>query len=633
MVTRRVFLKFGSATGTGIVTPWGAILPQAHAQTPAQTARFAQVGSPSGRVRAPSAVVPLDPRSLSKYADPLPFPIPVAQPVGNLDGADYYEIGMTQIKQRLHKQLGPTTLWSYGDAPGKPGMFPGPTIQVRAGQRIFVKWVNQLAPAGHLLEEVFDTNLHGTDRGEPHVKTVVHVHGAHVPPHSDGHPEAWFTRNFARKGDVWSRKVYEYPNLQAPTTLWYHDHAIGQTRLNVYAGLFGFFLVRRPGEREGDDHDGEQIGLPGGRFEVPLVIFDRQFEADGSLLYPVRDPDQIPTGPDHPGPWVPEFFGDTILVNGKVWPYFAVEPRRYRLRILNGSNARFYNLRLSSGQPFFQIGAEQGLFPFPVRRTSILLAPAERADVIVDFSGQANRDVFLTNDAPAPYPAGDPVDPDTTAHVMKFSVSRPMRGNDASVLPARLDGAAPALELGAGYVDAPTLSSQLQAADASPAGARRVARIRHMALAEVVDADDNPIIVLLNNRHWDDPITDKPRLGSIEVWHLINTTGDTHPIHLHLVKFLVLRRQTFDVDGYLAAWHPTRPGMGPAPIPATPYLTGRPMPPDTNEIGFKDTVRVNPGEVATIAARFDDYTGNYPWHCHILEHEDNEMMLQFEVVP
>ena len=629
MVTKRSFLKFGAAAGAGIVTPWGVILPQADAQTLAQTARIAYVNHPLHRLRPPGGVVPLDPRSLSKYADRLPFPVSVALPAGKLNGVDYYEIKMTRFEQRLHQQLPPTALWGYGDARSAQGLFPGPTIEARAGERILVKWINQLDQADHLLSAAYDLNLHGTDRNEPRTKTVVHVHGARVRPHSDGYPEAWFTRDFARKGPAWSHEIYEYPNQQEPTTLWYHDHAIGQTRLNVYAGLVGFYLIRRPGERKTDDHDGEQLGLPGGRYEVPLVIMDRLFDVDGSLLYPVRDPDQIPTGPDHPGPWMPEFFGDTILVNGKIWPYFKVEPRRYRLRILNGSNARFYNLRLSSGQPFFQIGADQGLFPFPVRRTSILLAPAERADVIVDFSAQMNRDVFLTNDAPAPYPSGEPADPNTTGQIMKFSVTDSLRGLDGSVLPARLDQGAPPLVL-ADQTDARTLSAQLESA-ASPAGMQST-RTRHMALVEVVDRADNPIIVLLNNRRWDDPVADQPRLGAIEIWHLINTTGDAHPIHLHLVKFRVLKRQTFDVNKYLVAWGPKSPKSGPPPIPVGPYLNGSPMPPDTNEIGFKDTVRANPGEVTTIVARFDGYTGKYPWHCHILEHEDNEMMLQFEVV-
>jgi spore coat protein A len=432
---------------------------------------------------------------------------------------------------------------------------------VRAGQCIRVKWINNIDATDYLILGAYDPFLQGTNKGEPHVKTVVHVHGAHVPPTSDGYPEAWFTRNFKQKGPAWTTEVYDYPNKQDAATLWYHDHTMGQTRLNVYAG---------------------------------------------SLLYPVRDPAEIPTDNNHPGPWIPEFFGDTILVNGKVWPFFDVEPRRYRFRILNGSNARFYHLRLSSGQTFVQIAAEQGLFAAPVERHSILIAPAERAEVLVDFSCQRG-DIFLTNDAAAPFPNGDPVDPNTTAQVMKFRVSTRPGQADSSQVPAKLGGA--------------------------PAIAKHSASvIRNMTIVEFLDRNGEPIIGLLNNRRWTAPVTDRPKLGDVEIWNIINTTGDTHPIHLHLVKFQLIGRQKFNVDAYLAAWKPGPAGSGPEPIAPTPFLLGSPSAPDSNELGFKDTVRANPGEVTTIIMRFDDYTGKYPWHCHIVDHEDNEMMQQFEVV-
>jgi spore coat protein A, manganese oxidase len=584
MTSRRTFLKFGGAIGAGILTPWGTVISEAVARTG------------HSHASALATATMLDSRSLSKYKDALPIPS-VLEPTGKLEGSDYYEVAMTQFKQQLHSDLRPTTVWGYGDARRPSGSFPGPTLEVNVGQPILVKWINNIAASDHLLRDAYDSTLMGANDGEPHVKTVVHVHGAHVPTEGDGYPDAWFTRGFAKKGGAWSTEVYEYPNQQNAATLWYHDHAIAQTRLNVYAGLAGFYLIR----------SSEENSLPRGSYDIPLVIQDRMFDADGSLIYPVRDPSLVPTNADHPGPWIPEFFGDTILVNGKVWPFFEVEPRKYRFRILNGSNARFYNLRLSSGLPFTQIAAEQGLFVAPVQRRSILLAPAERADVIIDFAGQRG-DIFLTNDAAAPFPDGDPVDPATTGQIMKFSIAKRLERSDRSFVPPKLGGA-------------PGIPEKLASVT------------RNMTLVEFDDANGNPIIGLLNNRHWMSPITDKPKLGTVEIWNFINTTGDTHPIHLHLVKFQLLRRQKFDVSAYLAAWNPQLPpGSGPAPIAPDPYLLGLPITPESNETGFKDTVRANPGEVTTIIMRFDDYTGTYPWHCHILDHEDNDMMLQFEVV-
>ena len=424
---------------------------------------------------------------------------------------------------------------------------------------------------------------------------MTHLHGAVVPPDSDGHVDAWFTTGFGQRGPAWTREVYEYPNQQDACMLWYHDHALGQTRLNVYAGLAGIYLIR-------DDEEGA-LGLPDGDYEVPLLIQDRTFAADGSLAYPVSE---LAGSADHPGPWVPEFFGDTILVNGKVWPYLEVEPRKYRLRILNGSNARFYRLRLSDGRPFVQVGADQGLLPAPVELRRLLLAPGERADVIVDFRAARATPIRLVNDAPAPYPKGNAPERATTADVMEFRVSRSLARPDTRRIPDKLRASSPLSE--------------------------KNATVRYMAFREYKDAMGEPIMVLLNARRWDAPITVRPKLGDTEVWHLINPTDDAHPIHLHLVRFQLLDRQPFAAAAYLARWGAERPGEGPDPVPVEPYLRGRRAVPPPQERGWKDTVRVDPGEVVRIIARFEGHTGKYPWHCHMLEHEDNEMMLQFEVI-
>jgi spore coat protein A, manganese oxidase len=526
---------------------------------------------------------------LAKFVDRLPRLMPAMSPSGAHEGSPLFEIAARPFRERLHRDLPPTPLWGYN------GRYPGPTLDVHRGERIFVRWTSELPDGAFLIPSAFDTHLHGTHRGEPPTKIVAHLHGAVARADSDGHPDAWFTAGFRERGDVWTREIYEYPNQQDACTLWYHDHAIGQTRLNVYAGLAGVYLIR--------DDDEDALGLPRGEHELVLLIQDRSFAADGSLSYPVST---LAASPEHPGPWVPEFFGDTILVNGKIWPFCEVEPRKYRLRIVNGSNARFYGLRWSDGRPFVQIGSDQGLLAAPVEVDRILLAPAERADAIVDFRGTRSRAIRLVNDAPAPYPDGQAPDRRTVADVMQFRVTRPLARRDARPVPSRLRAVAPLPERGA--------------------------TVRHMALREYTDAHDEPTMILLNARRWDAPIDVRPKLGGTEVWHLINTTPDAHPIHLHLVRFQVLDRQALDSDAYLEAWGANRPGEGPDPIPARPYLRGKPVVPPLQERGWKDTVRVDAHEVVRIIARFDGYPGKYPWHCHMLEHEDNEMMLQFEVV-
>jgi spore coat protein A len=498
--------------------------------------------------------------SLQPFVDPLPLPGVLQPQFGVAPGAAYYEIGMSQFTQKLHRDLDPTLLWGYN------GTYPGPTIEAKVGQRAVVKWINNL-PTTHLLP--IDYTLHGAQPPSPDVRNVVHLHGGHVPPESDGFPEDWFT-----PGDS---ATYDYPNRQRPTMLWYHDHALGITRLNVYAGLAGLWFLRDSFERT--------LPIPKGEFEIPLVIQDRSFNSDGSLFYPDK-------GITHPV-WVPEFFGDTILVNGKVWPYLDVEPRKYRFRILNGSQARFYRISLSSDQPFYQIGTEGGLLTRPIMVNHILLAPAERVDVIVDFSRHAGDVITMTNNAAAPYPSGDPVDPNTTGQVIQFRVNKRLSSQDIRGLPQVLS---------------PVTALLPQSA----------VKVRNLALQEVVDDNGNPMMLMLNAMMWDDPITEKPKLGTTEIWRFINTTMDTHPMHLHLVQFQVLDRQPFNVELYKAT--------------GILKLRGLPMKPPAEEAGWKDTVRANPGEVTRIIARFEDYTGKYVWHCHILEHEDNDMMRPFEVV-
>jgi len=378
------------------------------------------------------AQTPLDPMTLTKFMDPLVVP-PVMQPTS--PGGTYYEIGMYQINQQLHSQLPPTAVWGYGTSAATAN-FPAFTIEAVRDVPIDVKWINNL-PMDHLLGYAIDYTLHmvGYHNGMPTgewtegVPTVVHVHGGEVPGGSDGGPDAWFTQNWAEKGPAWEsgniHEVYSYPNEQLPATLWYHDHVLGITRLNVYAGLAGFYLLRDPDIEA-------PLNLPSGAYEIPIVIQDRMFFTDGQLMYPVGgdNPDVHPL-------WQPEFFGNTIVVNGVVWPYLEVEPRKYRFRMLNGSNARFYALEIMDditnmrGPGFWQIGSDGGYMDAPVlladpndmNSPRMVMAPGERCDVIVDFSACTPGQTFtMRNNAKSPYPNGGNVDPQTTGQIMQFRV-------------------------------------------------------------------------------------------------------------------------------------------------------------------------------------------------------------------
>jgi spore coat protein A len=406
-----------------------------------------------------------------------------------------------------------------------------------------------------------DTCPHGAQQNAD-ARTVVHLHGAHVDSAYDGQPELTFPPG--------QQVVYEYPNWQLPATLWYHDHALGITRLNVTMGLAGYWLIRDAYE--------DSLGLPSGEFEVPLAIQDRSFNPDGSFHYP--------------SVWQDTFFGDTILVNGKAWPYLEVKQGRYRFRILSGSTSRTYQLSLSTGASFQVLGMEGGLLPAPVSLPTLTLGPGERADVVVDFAPYApGTDVFLVNSAPAPFPgtAGVGVVPD----VIKFTVLAEA-GHTAPI-----PGSLRPMEV-------------LQEADATVSREFHLEKIVGGCTPNewVIRSIENGIIV---GEKWVD-ITELPELGETEVWKFVNRSGMTHPMHMHLVMFQVLDRQAFDDSGGEIV-----------PI-------GAPVPPPPHEAGWKDTVQVGPNEIVRVIARFENFTGLYPYHCHILEHEDHEMMRQFQTV-
>jgi spore coat protein A len=513
----------------------------------------------------PNSVDPSNPDTVPKFVDPLPIP-QILQPVKKVDSKPFYEVRMRQNQQQLHSDFPPTTIWGYN------GMYPGPTIVAQRNQPIKVHWINDL-PITPLL--TVDHSIHGAESFVPAVRNVVHLHGIHIPPAFDGTPDQWYTPGLTEIGSAFVTDVYEYPNLNFASTLWYHDHAIGITRLNVYSGLAGFYLIHDAVE--------EKLPLPKGPFDIPLVIQDRSFNSDASLKYPAE--------------WDPAFRGNTILVNGKVWPFLDVEPRRYRFRFLNGSNARFYQLKLDPPLPFHVIGTDDGLLKHPVTVDNFILGPAERLEVILDFTGQKDVTFTLTNT--------DTSADRNTGLIMQFRVVLPLSSLDKSRIPHYLEDA--------GSLD--------------PRDAVRTRDVTLNTRTEQMGEEPPRAILLLGTRNltgkpqpytWGDSTTENPLLNTTEIWRIINTAGGTHPIHLHLVRFLILDRQPYDVDRFNTT--------------GELVFTGPPVPPEPYERGFKDVVRVNSGEVARIVVRFDDFFGPFVWHCHILEHEDNEMMRRMEVV-
>ncbi|MGA7523248.1 MAG: multicopper oxidase domain-containing protein [Acidobacteriaceae bacterium] len=466
-------------------------------------------------------------------------------PVNPRESLPFYRIAIAETHLRVHRDLPPTRMWTFD------GSFPGPTIETESGKAVIVEWQNRLPPH-HFLP--IDHTLDGAEASLPESRSVVHLHGGRTPPDSDGYPEDW-------KVPGQSQTCF-YPSGQHAALLFYHDHAMGINRLNIYAGLEGLFIVRDPRE--------ESLGLPSGSFEIPIMISDRLFTRDGQLLYPVS--------PNPRKPWVPEVFGNAILANGKLLPFCDVEPRPYRLRLMNGSNGRFYRFELSNRAAFQVIANDQALLPAPVAVKRLPLAPAERAEIVVDFTPLAGDTVRLVSDS---------------FDVLQFRVAKQAKA-PAQPLPSVLhQNAVRLLE-------------------------KDAVRTRRLTLDELVDDVQRSRGMLLNMTHWRAPVTENPVLNTTEVWELVNLTEDSHPIHLHLVRFQILDRRPFDVFEYMnrRVLRFTGPAQPPAPL----------------ESGWKDTARADPGMVTRIIVPFQGYTGRYVWHCHILEHEDNEMMRPYEVL-
>ncbi|MFN8469867.1 MAG: multicopper oxidase [Caldilineaceae bacterium] len=685
MLTRRQFLQSAAALGAATFFWRGDTLYARSKET---------------RVLSVVAQLPggtLNPSGVPKYQTPVLIPPAMKRsdriPSDVGKNIDYYEIAMRQFQQQiLPAPLPKTTVWGYGPLGVKPQftIFNAPSLTIEATYKrpVRVRWVNELKDAnGNYLPHLLpvDPSLHWANppggetardtrptfgatpgRYTGPVPIVTHVHGsAGVGDESDGYAEAWylpaannipagyasagtwyefFKSKAAAKGYVapgqstWEpgTAVFQYPNTQRASTIWYHDHALGMTRLNVYAGPAGFYIIRGgPDDEVRDTRTGRKAKLPGPApaagdgprkkyYEIALAIQDRSFNNDGSLFYPDTRAffDGI-SGPFIPETdispiWNPEFFGNFIMVNGATWPFLNVEQRRYRFRLLNGCDSRFLILDFSGipGVQVWQIGNEGGLLPVQVDMMAetggkLLMCPAERADVIVDFTGVPLGNYTLANVGPdEPFKGGayTPADPAATGQVMQFRVG-PALSVDNSTPPQFL---------------------QLPAVPAvGPASlGRRLALLEGMSgffddapsetMLGVVNGDPNAGPAMFHHQMWADPVSENPAAGAIEIWELYNATADAHPMHVHEVLFQVLNRQDIFVnEGAMTV----QVQAGSQPLAPKPW-----------ERGFKDTVIAYPNQVTRIIAKFST-PGQYVWHCHIVEHEDNEMMRPYRIGP
>jgi FtsP/CotA-like multicopper oxidase with cupredoxin domain len=727
--TRRQFIKAGAALGAMALIPGQQSLISA-------SRVFASTQFP--QTPLPSANIP-------KYVTPL------RTFVGQRVTRTSLSNTMVEFRQQvLPPPFKPTWLWGYRVGE-RPASWPGFTIEARRGEPTTVTYVNRLplsAIRSHLEKQLtIDQTLHWADplqagnSFKPYtgpIPGVVHLHGAEVPSAFDGVPEAWFTANGIHGRGFRSlvhaapnAAVYRYPNSQPATCLWFHDHSLGITRINVFSGLAAFYLLRDEFDTGKPDNP---MRLPSGNQEIELIIQDRFFDTNGQLRFPdgsntAADLNGPPTNPSAHPFWIPEFFGDAMCVNGRTWPFLNVEPRRYRFRFLDACNARFLRMNLTlaanassptppSAVAFWQIGTDGGLLDRPVQLNKpgdpnalkLFLAPSERADVIIDFAGLEGKTLILTNDGIFPFPSGGPPDPNLDGQVMEFRVTSPLSSKDETVDPA----AGGSLRGGRGQE--PAIVRLANPATGAIAPGVKVTTRRQLVLfeqdtfADVTNTQNNgPLMDMINNTRWKglrdgtntpvpgskpDPagqglhVTELPQVGSTELWELVDTTPDSHPLHIHLIQFQVLNRQSMDIANYVSTWGSEFPGgtfagqnpdgtLGEVTYPAgvpipgfgpphdynTPngdgaiggnpavstFLNGPVQPPDANEAGWKDTFKALPGMVNRVLVRwaptelavdevkpgenrfaFDPTVGpGYVLHCHILDHEDQEMMRPF----
>jgi spore coat protein A, manganese oxidase len=597
MQTRRQFMKSAALTGAGLMV--------GRAFVGSSRALAAPVGTPA----------------LTPYLDQMPTLLD-----NLIDATGGLPVNLTTelISRKLHSQLPPTTLFGYlrqgGPGAGDTGAsYLGPVIVAKYEVPVVANYTNNLASNAYL--SVFTNNGSSYAQFNPfrpaQIRILTHLHGAIDSGDSDGNP---FATPAAYPSGM--TQTATYPNEQAATLSWYHDHLLGDTRMNVVGGLAGGYLLR-------DDFDsGSNPLLPNGVFELPMVVQDRMFNPDGSLLYPVASPATN-------GPWIGEYFGDVMMVNGKIWPTLTVQPAVYRFRLLNGCNARILSLRIARSNdqtiPMTIIGTEGGLLPLnPVAVTRMVLAPAERFDLICDFRNYAGQTLFMKNNNP-PSPVTTPAPSLTT--VMRFVVSS---GTPSGSVPP------------AGSLRDPLVNDDVAALTAlgPPALSGGTVAGRMVTLNEI--GAGTPAWKLNLNAHpYEDgsEFTETVRWNTVEDWYFVNVTADTHPMHTHLFSFRVMGRYNLDAKGYVAAFGGANGVPQQDVATLAPYLKSKLMPPDPTETGLKETVKANPGQVTVVRAKFippstvlDSITGlpteqKYVHHCHIVEHEDNDMMERVLVQP
>jgi spore coat protein A, manganese oxidase len=622
-------------------------------------------------------------------------------------GVDHYTLGIAQYTDTLHPALGPTALRGYHPTAALGGSVPqrhlGGIIVAHRGTPVQITFQNNLS-GSHPIP--IDRTIMGAMDGDN--RACTHLHGGFVPWISDGGPFAWWDPTGARGASFANQAImnpsslpneaeFYYPNEQSARLVWYHDHTFGITRMNAYSGIASAYIIRDNFEAALVSSQGLPDYIENGGREIPIVIQDKIFVDPttinltdptwaglgvpttlGSLWYPhVYEKTRWRSGTSKlalPNPSIiPEMFGDTMLANGTIFPEATVEARRYRLRILNACQARFLNLQLyvddgsadgitlnpktlvptnAKGPDFLVIGTEGGFLPKPVNVVSnvafnpatlggsLITGPAERWDIVIDLSGFAGKKIILYNDAPAPFPMGDPRNDYFPGAPKNPTVTTPGFGpNTRQIMRFNVVSATstdPALGINTG-TDLTAGNDPLpvpRGVTTPPPGVP----VRSLTLNEGFDVYGRLIQLLGTNvqavkgtfgRGYTDPTTEIPRAGSTEVWQIANLTGDTHPIHFHLINCQIISRQKFSVKGYQG----------------TPNLQGPARPADPNEAGWKETVRMNPGEVTTVIMTFNLPTvpftvptsprtgGNeYVWHCHILEHEEHDMMRPLVVI-
>ena len=635
----------------------------------------------------------LDGTTIPKFVDQLPVAGDITVVDATAAGTPAFNIYIQEFQSQILPAGFPASwVWGYltdTDLPvtGVRPSFLGPVVVAQRNVTTNPTYLNELPLGGASnvlpllpIDQTLDwANPAGTDCASTpdvcfapyngdEIPVAAHLHGGEVAPSYDGGPDAWFTQGNASTGPGFPGNTYEYPNEQQESTIWFHDHALGITRLNVYAGLAGVYPIIDP----------DNPPLPAmpafPQYDIPLILQDRSFDTNGQIFYNLASNPQ-PNPTVHPY-WIPEFIGDTIVVNGKTWPNLDVEPRQYRFRLVNGSNARFYDLKMNRGVKFIVIATDDGYLQTAISTSNVVIGPGERYEVIVDFSKKRQgQKVVMTNSARTPFPGGEKPTRNGTDTVMQFTVALP------------LDIAIPNTTI-VGENDT-TVGTPIRSTPLEPIveGFDPVNGIRRQLTLNEVIGVGGPLELVVNNSKFNlagilpgctTPLcreTELPAIGDTEIWEVINISADAHPMHTHLVSFQILDRTPFRAAQYMTQYDALlfANGVPDGGGPPNQYniknadgaIGGNPAigpflrldarkPPLPYEMGWKDTAIMYPGEVTRIAVRWAttdtpvdmnlvetntfsfDPTAlegpvGYVWHCHIIDHEDNEMMRNYVV--